>query len=1182
MAIPRKFALTRKEPGSRQLVLNLSGKQLLTSRVGKSLLLFVEFSAGVVLAIALAIAILAWRVSSGDVAVNFLAAPIENAVNGQLNEYTIHIGGAILQQSEAGSGVSFRLRDITLVDKLGFTVADAPKAAIGINPLMLLVGRVSPTFIDLIGPELVMVYRHDGHLVMDTEKDLLTGPANEIRETDSLAASNSDRGLVAVDDSNQVDSPSVVDGVKSLLGLRDGVSSPFDTLSRIGIRDANLVFIHERLALRWELKHGNLDLRREEGGVAYEIQVKLAGNQEARSLKISGLVRGLDDGLMITSFVDQFVPRRSANQIEGLGGLAALDMPISAKFGLKLSSDGTVIHADMNAMFSAGFIRLAEGDDAEGILIDEANLALKYDARDQRIFVERSSFYSGQNFAIFEGSIVATTQGGRNYWRYELNTSDAKLSSADIHESAIAIDNASFSGRYEPFSRNFWLDSGKIESEAASFTVSGRVRAGEFSPEIDAVLNLSPLSINALKQIWPSFLATGARDWVVENIISGSITDGIIEARLPAGLIDRLNKGAVIPEDALKISFGFENAVVRYFRPLPLLRSLNGRGEMRGGHFSLDGTDGQIVVGSGGRVERVSGRVEIPVTTAETPIAYIRVVGGGSSDAVLELLDYEPLGYAREIGLTPSDVAGLTNIELDLSVPLLRDVMFEDVNIAAEAIAENVTARAFFGGRDITDGTLKIEVLPTRVEVTGEVKVAEIPVAVEWSRPFGSRRTTSGQLTMRARLDRDDRKRIGLDFGAVVGPVTLEVQPLEGEAEETVFDVKMDLAEAQISIDSMGWTKPAGQSSNSSFRLVQQKSGDLNLQNFRFTGAHAVMTGEMTLDEAGNLKMATLPVFKLGRDDDINLTISRNGRGEMDVLVVGRSFDASPLIRQYFSLVPEKSTNSADLHINIDASIARVRGLSNDVMTDAKIILSVYDGLIERMSLNGQIAGSSVVTTVAPTDRGQGRKLDINARDAGAAFRYVGLYSRISGGKLTVTANLPRDPFAPMKGNLLVEKFSVASNSVIREIAEASAVTSIQEIESRGIYFDRMHMPFERVDGVVYLRESYLRGPSLGATLSGAVDFGGDKINISGTYVPLYAVNNLLSHVPVFGQILTGGRNEGVVGITFSVVGPTSNPSVLVNPISAMAPGVFRKLFNFPTAGTPVVRSPTTNAESDR
>ena len=63
--------------------------------------------------------------------------------------------------------------------------------------------------------------------------------------------------------------------------------------------------------------------------------------------------------------------------------------------------------------------------------------------------------------------------------------------------------------------------------------------------------------------------------------------------------------------------------------------------------------------------------------------------------------------------------------------------------------------------------------------------------------------------------------------------------------------------------------------------------------------------------------------------------------------------------------------------------------------------------------------------------------------------------------------------------------------------------------------------------------------------------------------VPLYGLNNMFGQIPIVGLFLGGGSNEGIFGITYEVTGSTANPRPQVNPISAIAPGLLRKFFEF-------------------
>jgi hypothetical protein len=68
---------------------------------------------------------------------------------------------------------------------------------------------------------------------------------------------------------------------------------------------------------------------------------------------------------------------------------------------------------------------------------------------------------------------------------------------------------------------------------------------------------------------------------------------------------------------------------------------------------------------------------------------------------------------------------------------------------------------------------------------------------------------------------------------------------------------------------------------------------------------------------------------------------------------------------------------------------------------------------------------------------------------------------------------------------------------------------------------------------------------------------------MSGTFVPVYGLNNMFGQIPIVGLFLGGGSNEGLIGVTYEIVGTPGQPVLNVNPISAMAPGVLRKIFQF-------------------
>jgi hypothetical protein len=81
--------------------------------------------------------------------------------------------------------------------------------------------------------------------------------------------------------------------------------------------------------------------------------------------------------------------------------------------------------------------------------------------------------------------------------------------------------------------------------------------------------------------------------------------------------------------------------------------------------------------------------------------------------------------------------------------------------------------------------------------------------------------------------------------------------------------------------------------------------------------------------------------------------------------------------------------------------------------------------------------------------------------------------------------------------------------------------------------------------------------------MDGYLDYARDEVRLRGTFVPAYALNNMFGRLPIVGLFLGGGSNEGLLGITYQVVGSPQSPVLQVNPMSAVAPGFLRKLFEF-------------------
>ena len=115
-------------------------------------------------------------------------------------------------------------------------------------------------------------------------------------------------------------------------------------------------------------------------------------------------------------------------------------------------------------------------------------------------------------------------------------------------------------------------------------------------------------------------------------------------------------------------------------------------------------------------------------------------------------------------------------------------------------------------------------------------------------------------------------------------------------------------------------------------------------------------------------------------------------------------------------------------------------------------------------------------------------------------------------------------------------------------------------------------MPFTYQERVLAVDRVRLSGSQLGLTAKGTLDLANDRIDLSGTIVPIYGLNWAIGRIPILGDFLRGSEGDGAFAMTYSVSGAADDPRILVNPLSVLAPGVIRELFSGILEGTTEAR----------
>ena len=185
----------------------------------------------------------------------------------------------------------------------------------------------------------------------------------------------------------------------------------------------------------------------------------------------------------------------------------------------------------------------------------------------------------------------------------------------------------------------------------------------------------------------------------------------------------------------------------------------------------------------------------------------------------------------------------------------------------------------------------------------------------------------------------------------------------------------------------------------------------------------------------------------------------------------------------------------------------------------------------------------------------------LETNDAGAFFRFTDTYSKMVGGQLALAMDPPTAEPRAKEGLINVRDFTIKGEASLDRVAAGGTAGASDGVSllaaARGIH------PAERTADDPRRRRE---GPDRSARPSKAAStIRANQVRMSGTFVPMYGLNNMFGQIPIVGLFLGGGSNEGLIGVTYEVVGTPGAPVLRVNPISAMAPGVLRKIFEFGT-----------------
>ncbi len=797
-----------------------------------------------------------------------------------------------------------------------------------------------------------------------------------------------------------------------------------------------------------------------------------------------------------------------------------------------------------------------------------AQLNLEHRVGTHKIEIKPSRFQLGGLQAKFNGAFgpepEAENDAGGPAYRFEVITSSATSMPSESSEPPLSFATR-VSGRYMPDQQRIQFGNLDVQTGDGQLYGQGSMGFGNGSPEMIFMLRIPQMPVADAKHLWPIDVADGAREWVLKNLFGGSLKDSRIDISLAGGRFNGPGLPPPLTGEEIQASFNVVNTRFDVVGDLPAVRDADGAITVLGAHTTIKLLKGIAYTPNNRKVDVSGGTLVIPWGPQRPVIADLDLGVRGEASAIAEIAGKEPIDVLRNVPFLPEDVKGDVNAQVKVSFAVSKDPPPGTLKWNADIGFSDLDIAKPVGGSKVTDAKGSIKVDQATAIITADAKLDNVPATVSMTEPVD--RSGPAKREQKVKLEIDDKTRDAVFPGlntVFSGPISVDL----GMENSGKRHVSADLARTQIDLPWLGWRKGAGIPAKATFDLAKNDDkGEFEVSNLVFSGDAFGAKGNLSIAK-GDFQSADFSDIRLNRNDNLSVKAMKSGSG-FRVNVRGSQFDARALIKQVSDFEAKRDAKRrGGPRVVVSAQIDQVGGFNGETLRNVAVSYESMGSKVSGVSVNALTSsGQSFVAT--NNDQGDARSISLQSNDAGAVLRFFDFYDKMHGGKITV--GLAAQGNGPLRGQIDARNFAIINEPRLAKIVSSpppSGGTSLNQAVKRDIDVSRVDVErgfslIEKGEGYLNLSKGVVRGPTVGTTFQGTLYDQQGNMSITGTFMPAYGVNRIFGEVPIFGALLGNGRDRGLLGITYKLVGNAKQPQVIVNPISIIAPGIFRSIFEF-------------------
>ncbi|WP_411817690.1 AsmA-like C-terminal domain-containing protein [Hyphococcus sp. DH-69] len=1101
-------------------------------RALKSAIVALEVVAIAIAIVAAALFFLYWRLGQGPVSLDIFKRSVEYSIEQRTpDDFGASIASIELLRADARDEYMLRLKDTRILDADNEVAAAAPE--------ILLTFTLGDIFNGEIGPKTI----------------LADGASFRIIRRKNL---NVDIPIVGKKTPKKKTTPRF-SNIKNLPILKTAFSSA-------SISNAKITFLDEASGRAWATENAEVNLTRDDEGLIASVlgaidmdgqQASIDANANYRST--NGVVNVVVDGVNfpIGDILSTFYG----------DGAAFIDAPASGRAVIAFTASGNVLSSQFDAQIGEGYLEFAGDRRAISMIEWETG----FDPI-RNIFTIENLAYEVEGVSGALGGEVAVSFGDdiREPERisFDLETDETVLDLPGWLSTPMSLQSGKLVGQYLLAERRLTVRSLKVDvaelsADGSLSVVLPRRRDDGIKPSPGVIANIDidgTLNPERLLAIWPMTIAMGARDWVVDRLKNATIENIDFSMNLVPGAV---GPDGGLPDEAMALSFDAKNVRANYIKGMTPLTNGRGRGMLRGNSFLLEVDAARL-----GDIAITKGEVSFPVFIPKWEPTYYRFTAEGEASSMLSVLDEKPLSLLSKAEFKPSQFSGSAVAQVEIMRPNKRDVAPEEYEYKGLATFDDMQISELIGDTQISNAKGKVELATRSLTVSADAKLADdAPINLIWRKNFYLQDGPSS-IKLTGEFDSSTGDLFGIASRQYLrGPVKFDAAATGEIGAFKQMDLSADFTNSALTFDALGWRKPAGTAASGKVS-IDFTSDEITVDSLSINGPSVNVGGEIAFAPDGELLSASLKQFYLENAADLALTAERDATGVLALTAIGDFLNAGAFIETILSDAGGTGGGgfSWGKGIYVQARIDQIamrngveyRVGALDLRRDAERLQELD---FSAFDMNGTPIKANMTFTGA--EEGSQRAIEAQTSQIGDLMRGVFGVESINGGEGIMKLALHSTGTPGFEGELEARNLTVVDTPLLARIFSAGSLDGLANLmNGAGIDFSYAYGKFDYGDGRLEVDSMRATGSSVGISAEGHIDIGADgHADLSGAVAPIYAINSALGNAPIIGDILVGKKGEGILAFSYRVSGEVGNPSVFVNPLSALTPGIFRQIF---------------------